>query len=397
MEQGRAEGCDFSVQAVLGCSWEDAVIGLSPQSDLFPAVVSRFASVTLWRGLLPQSPSHSVPGPVRQSRGDAASLWGAIRRLVYEGCVEVSGWQPLRQEALIHRDMGAYPCVAAGVETGRDVPVSSPWCPLCLDQRFAALVQGLSAASFLAAAIRVRVRTGFREGIQGVPGSVLPRGDAEGAPCPVRRGEVDSAQWTCVVSMPLQAVDRLPLRGGSVPRDPIDSRGTFAVVCRHSSDGQGLAAQRVGQQGWHGVHLGPLAFLRCLHDTGFKPTPGLMGLQPIDGRPVVRVVGRSTSRRVCRHVHPSLCGFLTCSRVERPRRSLPACALGHLAPPIPFLTSWPWLFFPRPLPAPPWVPLAAFLPRMRSDTGFPCSACMTRMVEVPSVRRELGVPLMEQT
>jgi len=37
-------------------------------------------------------------------------------------------------------------------------------------------------------------------------------------------------------------------------------------------------------------------------------------------------------------------------------------------------------FFPLPLPAPPLVPLAVFLPLVRNGTGLPCSVRMTVMV-----------------
>ena len=62
--------------------------------------------------------------------------------------------------------------------------------------------------------------------------------------------------------------------------------------------------------------------------------------------PVVRVAGSSTSRRVCRHLHHSLGWFLKCSRVDRPRGSLLAFALGNVEPHIRFITPWHSLFPP---------------------------------------------------
>jgi len=52
-----------------------------------------------------------------------------------------------------------------------------------------------------------------------------------------------------------------------VPDLFVHTRGFLAIVFRHSSNGENLAAIRVGQQALQGSHLAPSACLRCLHDT----------------------------------------------------------------------------------------------------------------------------------
>ena len=79
-----------------------------------------------------------------------------------------------------------------------------------------------------------------------------------------------------------------------------------------------------------------------------------------------------------RHLQHLLYRFLPGSRAETPQGSLPACASGDVAKTtgatrIRLITKRPSLF-PTPIPAPPWVGLAAFLPFARSETGLPRSA-----------------------
>ena len=107
----------------------------------------------------------------------------------------------------------------------------------------------------------------------------------------------------------------------------------FSVTRRTAN---ALRAERVGQQVLQGVHLAPPAFLYCLHDTGLKPTHGLVDSPPINGMPVQDVVGGCTSnhRRLrgcfCRHLLCLLSRLVRCSRDERPDGSLPAFAWGDV-------------------------------------------------------------------
>ncbi len=80
-----------------------------------------------------------------------------------------------------------------------------------------------------------------------------------------------------------------------------------------------------------------------------------------------------------RHLQHLLCRFLRSSRAETPQGSLPACASSHVADTtgstrIRLITRRPSLF-PTPIPAPPLVGLAAFLPSFPKEryglTTFP--------------------------
>jgi hypothetical protein len=75
-----------------------------------------------------------------------------------------------------------------------------------------------------------------------------------------------------------------------------------------------------------------------------------------------------------RHLQHLLYRFLRGSRAETPQGSQPACAAGNVAhitgaTHIHPITGWRSLF-PTPLPAPPLVGLAAFLPRVEEQYGL---------------------------
>jgi hypothetical protein len=74
----------------------------------------------------------------------------------------------------------------------------------------------------------------------------------------------------------------------------------------------------------------------------------------------------STSGTSHRHLQHLLYRFLPGSRAETPQGSLPACASGDVATRIRPATGRPSLF-PTPLPAPPWVGLATFLPSFQKE------------------------------
>src|SRR5216683_2438139 len=125
------------------------------------------------------------------------------------------------------------------------------------------------------------------------------------------------------------------LRG--VPGFPVHPRCSPPVVFRHSFDGKGFAAKRVGQQTLQGFHLAPSAFLRCLHDTRLEPTDLLVSFLPVNGMPVHAWV-RGCTRRCAgaglvdeprysfRHLLCLLSRLTKCSRDKRPDGSLPAFA-----------------------------------------------------------------------
>jgi hypothetical protein len=82
--------------------------------------------------------------------------------------------------------------------------------------------------------------------------------------------------------------------------------------------------------------------------------------------PVCREVGDSTSRRVRRHLHRPLHRFFKFSRPSTPQGSLPAFASGDVATRIRPATGRR-LLFPTPIPAPPLVGLATFLPSFQKE------------------------------
>jgi len=73
------------------------------------------------------------------------------------------------------------------------------------------------------------------------------------------------------------------------PKFSRSTPGFLAIIFRHSSNGENLAAVRVGQQALQGSHLAHLAFLCCLRDTHLESAKRLAvsGL-PVDGVPLRR-------------------------------------------------------------------------------------------------------------
>src|SRR5437879_4003732 len=81
-----------------------------------------------------------------------------------------------------------------------------------------------------------------------------------------------------------------------LPDLPVNAGSSFASVFRHSSDGKGFAAVRVGQQVLQRFHFAPLASLSCLRDTGLEPTNIPFRLTPVDLVPWEQHVGGRTNR-----------------------------------------------------------------------------------------------------
>ena len=91
-----------------------------------------------------------------------------------------------------------------------------------------------------------------------------------------------------------------------------------------------------------GLHLIPLAFLRCLHDTRLQPAHNSVGCLPVNLAPVNVVVGGCTSHS-SRHLPCLLCRCVRFSRAQRPDGSLPAFAWSHRSTPIRLITGRPSL------------------------------------------------------
>jgi hypothetical protein len=78
-----------------------------------------------------------------------------------------------------------------------------------------------------------------------------------------------------VIPLP-ERVDGVALLLRSVPHDLVHSRCVLALVLRHSSDGESLAAPRMGYEALQGFPLAPPLFLRCLDDARLKPAHVVM-------------------------------------------------------------------------------------------------------------------------
>src|SRR5438067_9573549 len=101
-----------------------------------------------------------------------------------------------------------------------------------------------------------------------------------------------------MVSSLLQRANGSCLLFRRFPGLPIDAGSSFASVFRHSSDGKGFAAVRVGQQALQCFHFAPLAGLSCLRDTGLEPTNIALSTTPVDLVPGQGRVGGRTNRGV---------------------------------------------------------------------------------------------------
>ena len=206
--------------------------------------------------------------------------------------------------------------------------------------------------------------------MQGLHGSVLHRRDTQRTFLPVRFRDIHSSQWQGSIASSLHLVYGHSFAFRVFPEDFIDARSVLALVFCHSSHGKSLAAIRVGQQVLQGLHLVPLAFLRCLNDTGLQPPHSLVDRFPSNGMPVCRGVGGSTSRVFHRHLQRPLSWFSRFSRSSTPQRSQPAFASGNVSTRIRPATGRHSLFL-TPLPAPSLVGLATFLPFLRKERyGF---------------------------
>src|SRR5215472_5542414 len=73
-----------------------------------------------------------------------------------------------------------------------------------------------------------------------------------------------------------------------VPNFSVYTGGFLTIIFRHSSNGENLAAVRVGQQALQGSHLAPSAFLCCLRDTHLESANVAVNGLPVDGVPLRR-------------------------------------------------------------------------------------------------------------
>src|SRR5882724_2535678 len=245
--------------------------------------------------------------------------------------------------------------MAEFVEAGAHITFQNPLWGMLPCSHIEALLHGIRRCTLLAEPVGIRIAPRLRDGIkreqiEGLHGSVMHRGNRQGAPA-IRAARL----WDRDAPERLSAVAALPqflqgarfLRRG-VPKETIHPRGLPAIVFRHPSDRKGLAAERVGQEMLQGTHLAPSSCLHCLHNTRLEPPHRAVYGIPIDGVPCDRCVGKCTSP--CGHgCHlPSLLWRLPkLSCDERPEGRQPAFACGDVAlgsTPIHPMTGWPSLF-----------------------------------------------------
>jgi hypothetical protein len=116
-----------------------------------------------------------------------------------------------------------------------------------------ALPNGIRRGSLGAESIGVRIALRFRNGIesqqvQSLHGSILHRGNRKGAKASrtaVLRN-VDAPKRLGSVTPVPQGCDGACFLLWRVPDDSVDTRCPFAIVARHSLDGNCFAAERVG-------------------------------------------------------------------------------------------------------------------------------------------------------
>ena len=78
------------------------------------------------------------------------------------------------------------------------------------------------------------------------------------------------------------------------PCDAVHAGSPFALILSHPSDGECLAAERVGQQPLQGFHLAVFALLCRLHDTRLQPSNLAITTGPVDAVPMRRAIGGRT-------------------------------------------------------------------------------------------------------
>jgi hypothetical protein len=126
----------------------------------------------------------------------------------------------------------------------------------------------------------------------------MHRQNTERALFAIAFGDVDTARGLWVIASLSQHVNGSGFLFRGFPGFPIHPWYSFASVFRHSSDGKGFAAQRVGQQMLQGFDLAPPTGLCRLRNTGLEPTNIPLSLTPVNLVPSERRVGGRTNRGI---------------------------------------------------------------------------------------------------
>jgi hypothetical protein len=332
-------GAAFRCPQGSGAARHKAVIRLSDQMD-----GGRAASAGLRHGGL----SATVEA-IQGERGEAGRADAALGRATVSGREGVlcqgARLQPCAPAAVVPRDMGQEPGLAEAVQTGLAGACEAPGGGVRGVEDERALAQGVRRGPGRADARGVRLGCGRGHGGQGQEGEGLHgagvhRGDAQGAPRAVTLGTRHASQWTGMRAPASPRVDGPRLLSWGGPCLPSPPWGPVAVLFRHPSAGQGLTAERVGEEMGHGVDRAPSAHLRCLHETGLEPTHVPVDRVPVALGPGPRGVGGRPSSACRGHVLALRERCAQRARAESPDGRLLAGAWGEGATPLHPMTAW---------------------------------------------------------
>ena len=245
------------------------------------------------------------------------------------------------------------------IEAGTYIALEDPLRCIPVAQDREAVRDGVRRGASEAKPIRVGVTRHFRNRVERkqvkcLHGSIRHDGNAKWALVCARafRDVHASERLRVVAPLPQMLYCRCLLRG-CVPGFPVNTRCSFAVVLRHSSNGNDFAAVGVGQEMLQSFDFAPFLGLSCLHDTRLESAHDAMGFGPVDGLPACRFVGSCTSnvwvgvsvpQWCCRHLLCLLDRLANLSRAERPDGSQLTFVWEDVALPIRLVTRRHLLF-----------------------------------------------------
>src|SRR6266849_5199050 len=185
------------------------------------------------------------------------------------------------------------------VKASFDVCLEYPLRTIAPRQRCEALLDCICNRPLGSEPIRVPVRRALgdwfqREQVERLHRPVFHRRDSERTHLAVALRDVHPPQRARLVTAPFERQHGLRFGFRRGPEFMVHARCSFALILRHSSNGQGFAAQRAGQHSLQSACLATSAFLPRLHDTQLQTSHsslavGPLDVPPIDGRAGARV------------------------------------------------------------------------------------------------------------
>ena len=121
-----------------------------------PAPVVAFLNDTL----------QTIESHVGQDRRDNSTLRRSFIGIEERGLLDISGFKPLTENSLLHRDMPYQPVVVDVVETALDVPFENPPRSVLAAQENKTMFYCVGRISASAKAVGGVVRRGFGDGFQ---------------------------------------------------------------------------------------------------------------------------------------------------------------------------------------------------------------------------------------